>query len=314
MAETEEEMFAAYRLGQNLSQDQVHILERQLIEDPAQNVTRAKLFGYFDKRKHSSKEAQVAFCRLAAWLIENQPDNRGLLSYRMDRIAHYCSPKEFRQIREKWLEQVEKHPKNPAVHGNAARCIIWRDLETAEKLLRKAHQLEPNNGEWPSLLTLFSYFEFTRVPPFYQAHYAQLTIEMGKIAIALGPPAPFLDLEYMADCALFLGDLDLCESCAHSLLALKLPSGGNQIAHVMLGLVALGKNDRQEAVRQLLRMEKGYESNPWTWRLAKELYGHGERQSIIECIRLYEHKVSKKIRQRWISLIEQDQMPDFSEV
>ncbi len=119
-----------------------------------------------------------------------------------------------------------------------------------------------------------------------------------------------MTLDYMADCALYLSDLELSRQCAEELGKLGQATLTQQ-AFAYLGLVALRENNIKKAVQYLLKMEKGFQCLDVTWRLATELYHRGEVSAVIKCIELYEKKLPKKVRKRWISQIDSGQVPDF---
>jgi hypothetical protein len=85
------------------------------------------------------------------------------------------------------------------------------------------------------------------------------------------------------------------------------------MANAFLGLIALRENDHELAIRMLLRQKRGYEPQQVVFRLARELFELGERESIIELIYSFKSKIKKSMRNRWLEQIAIDELPDFEQ-
>jgi tetratricopeptide (TPR) repeat protein len=304
--------YQLYCKGKELSFAEVEKLDRALQLDPSDLEVRLQLIGYHANRRFESQDSKNRLVGYLLWLVENVGDFSDFLGCEVSRLGVDCSAKQFGKIRNAWLAQTKANPDKANVLGFAGQFIIWRDYELAEELLNRAQQLDPSNGVWASWLCMFAYFEFRSVLSLYKGLFAEKVLKYGQIALRLGSPAPWMDLEYVGDCALFLGDLNTATDCANGLD--EQPAAPcRQIANSYRGRVALRYGHVVAARKYLLIIERGYQDSEKTWYLAKELLQHGDTKTVLQCIDLYKRKIPAAARNRWIKEIEAGKIPNFAE-
>lgn len=137
--------------GAALDRDAAEELERQLTRNPHDLAARAKLLGYYFYQWMAVGEeaAKAARARHILWLIEHHPEAPVTAIYEaaIDPRGHQLAdPAAYEKAQQLWAPQAESN--NPRVLANMARFYQLNDRELAEKLLLKAMELEPQNGEW----------------------------------------------------------------------------------------------------------------------------------------------------------------------
>ena len=246
------------------------------------------------------------------WLIENEPAVSGYLRHEISRFGYKFKPKTFAALRQAWLEQVTANPLNGAILGNAARFIVWTDFETASDLFERAYTLQPHEG-WLGEFVIHCNFQLWNSPEIYADNIRKRVIDVGLRSLETeSGGAPFLTCEYVSDAALSLGYLDIVRFCAEELRDWGHPSCA-QMANAYLGLVALRENNRELAVQLMLEMKRGYQPQETVFRLARELFDLGERESIIQLIKSFKRKISTNARKRWLNQVEMGEQPDFND-
>ncbi len=136
--------------GGRLTEDQVEALEKRLADDPRDIGSRIKLLRHYHSKRTSG--ARAAHLEHLMWLIDNDPGTK-LASQPFCRVNAWNDPEGYERARTRWLEQVAAHPKDTGVIGNAARFMMHYDTQIAEDLLNMAKAIEPDNPQWPKLLT-----------------------------------------------------------------------------------------------------------------------------------------------------------------
>src|ERR1700689_2572398 len=102
---------------------QASAMELQLSRNPEDEPTRALLLHYY--WKHGMEEPRIA---LVLWLIDHHPESplhghetAGI--FLSDRIDHPGDPDAFAEASKPWWAQVNEHPQDARVLGNAARAL-----------------------------------------------------------------------------------------------------------------------------------------------------------------------------------------------
>ncbi|MBA3856054.1 MAG: hypothetical protein C0507_04005 [Cyanobacteria bacterium PR.3.49] len=246
------------------------------------------------------------------WLIENEPGIEGYLRLEISRFGHKFKPKTFATLRQAWLEQASANPLNGAILGNAASFIVWNDFETASELFERAYNLQPHEG-WLGLFVIYCNSQLWSLPELYSDKIRKQIIDVGLRSLETeSGGAPFLTCEYVSDAALSLGYYDIVRKCAKELRDWD-QTICEQMANGFLGLVALRENNRSLAVQLMLEMKRGYQPQEVIFRLARELFDLGERESIIQLIKSFKRKVRTSARNRWLNQVENDERPDFDD-
>ncbi len=177
--------------GSNLTEEQAQDLEKVLVVDPNNFNGRVQVLGYYSRKQYSIKAAKEKYIEQIFWWIEHQPDYADAIAIYVSAGGRICTPQQFGEARELWYDQLEKYSGNGRIYGNAGAFVIWRDLETGEKLLKQASNLDATNSQWPGWISMFNYFEFSSGIAHYRKYHAERTIEFGKIELDLGSAAPF---------------------------------------------------------------------------------------------------------------------------
>lgn len=135
------------RLGWETQAQDIERFERQIPAAANELALRILALGYYYLEQRESESARSVRQQHIFWLIQHAPDSdtagcaEARIRERDDRVA-YATAKEL------WLKQVETHPANARVIGNAATFFLHDDPELRESLLKRACELEPSNPEW----------------------------------------------------------------------------------------------------------------------------------------------------------------------
>lgn len=317
MTEEEWRWFELTRAARKLSAADIHRLEDQLRIDQWNMDVRVQLCSHYfehegNNLKHGNAEQKLS--EQVLWFIENRPLLKGFMGHRIATTGCAFKPKRFAALREAWLEQVSVAPTNGTILGNAASFIVWNDLETASNLFERAYALQPAEG-WLGHFIVHCSAELWRCPFIYRDDCRERIIDVGVRSLKTeleSAGAPFLTCEYVSDAALSLGRYEIVRWCAEILRKWDQTTCA-QMANAYLGLVALRKNDRELAVRLMSEMKPGYQPQQIVFRLARELFDAGERDSIIKLIKSLKSKIKTSARNRWLEQIANNEPPDFED-
>jgi hypothetical protein len=315
MTEEEWRLFELWNGAHALSPSDLVSLEDQLRIDQFNMDARVQLFAYYYRHegnnlKHPNAEQNLF--RHVEWFIENKPSVRDLLGHRLAMAGTCFKPRSFGILRQKWLEQVSAAPSNGTVIGNAASFIGWNDLETASYLFERAYALQPTAG-WLETFVLHCNSRLWGAPALYKDQIRRQVVDVGVRSLKSEPGgAPFLTCEYVSDAALTLGRYELVHRCAEILCKWGHPAC-EQMANAYLGLVALRENDRELAVQLMLKTKRGYGPQPVVFRLARELFDSGERESIVQLIKGFKRKIKTSTKNQWLAQIANNEPPGFED-
>ena len=315
MTEVEWRQFKLWRDAGKLSSGRIKSLETQLLKDPTNMDLRIQLLGYYGRYKGNNLKhtnAHQKLFELVLWLIQNEPSVGGLFGHRISTLGHSFRPRIFAALREAWLEQVAATPLDGRILGNAASFIAWNDIETASDLFDRAYILQPEQG-WYGTFVIHLHSQLWDCPEIYKRKIRERIIDVGvrSLETELGG-APFLTCEYVSDAALSLGQYELVLWCADILAEWNSPTC-SQKANAYRGLVALRENDRQLASQLMLKMEFGFHPQAVVFRLARELFDVGERDSIVQLVESFKRSIKTAARKRWLEQIANNQPPDFED-
>lgn len=314
---TEEEWrwFQLSRDSKEFSVAKVQALEEQLNQDPSNIDVRVQILSYYrafagNKLKH--KNAEQKLFEQVHWLIENKPSASGYLAQEISRCVFSFKPKAFAALRQAWLEQVSAAPSDGTVLGNAATFIAWRDFETASDLFERAYAIQPESG-WLGHYVIHCCSELWSAPDLYADRICERIIDVGLRSLNTeSAGAPFLTCEYVSDAALRLGRFEIVRYCAEILRDWD-RGVSTQMANAYLGLVALRESNQPLAVQLLLETKRGYVPQEVVFRLARELFDAGERDSIAQLVRSFKRRISTCAKNRWLAQIANDERPDFQD-
>jgi hypothetical protein len=126
-------------------------LERDVSAHPDNLALREKALRYYATRQFSDRWARLARRQHIYWLIQNRPDSE-LAAGGFADMDPRSDGSAYRKAKDLWLRQTEAHPKDAHLLANAASFFTLPDKDLAEKLLKQAQRLEPNNPDYDAQL------------------------------------------------------------------------------------------------------------------------------------------------------------------
>jgi len=315
MSEEDWRRFELWRDADKLSASDIEILEDRLRVDPSNMDVRVQLVSHyneFDGNKLKHEDAQLRLSEQVLWFIQNKPSLSGFMAHKMALTGSCFKPKTFATMRDAWLQQASAASMNGTVLGNAASFIVWKDFETASNLFEQAYTLQPSAG-WLRTFVIHCNSELWYAPNFYKDRIREQIIAVGVRSLTSEPGgATFLTCEYVSDAALSLGRYEIVRWCAEILRNWD-HATCEQMADAYLGLVALRENRHDLAIQLMLVMKSGYRPQPVVFRLARELFDLGERESIVQLIGNFKRKIKTSARKLWLDQIAKNEPPDFED-
>lgn len=290
-------------------------LEAALKKNPEDTETRRRLLrGYYnhaDKLTAARKNAAVAH-RL--WFIENRPEMEKSDIFGFITLYDDAAEQDYQILKTAWLKQIEANPKNMLIRLNAVEFFDYAEPEIAEKLLLEGQKLDPANYEFPLLLTDLHHhtinFSGENLNAEQIKQHRQKAFDAGETALILlkkersderiGKRGELL--LKLTKTAYELEKFERAESLALELIldfgqSTDYPNYDNatHIGNIVLGLLALRKNDVAKAkehlliaIRAPLRQEGNYLTEIDTG-LAQKLFEKGEKEAVLEYLKLCEN-------------------------
>jgi hypothetical protein len=127
--------------GNKLTAAEAQALEECLRTNPEDLAARGKLIAHYFVNLGG-----VAWSRHVLWLIEHHPESP-VAGFNFASISAPPNPlndeADYARAKDLWLEQTERHPKDPRVWANALRFFsqAGSDGATRERLLKRAEEL-----------------------------------------------------------------------------------------------------------------------------------------------------------------------------
>jgi tetratricopeptide (TPR) repeat protein len=315
--------------GADLTAEEAEDFETKLVKDPDDLSLRIMLFNYYSASGCKSGSMLEKRIEHLLWIIENCPDKKiaGL-----SLLTFVDSEKTYKKLKKLWLKQTEKYADNAVVWGNAGYFFMFYDLDLAEKLFKKAKELEPDNPEWPERLSyVYSTRQFDPSATVRES-FAQKAVEEMEEALTLADidEEKLMLIPELAKNAFNSGDFKKASKYAKEALALaeqsiKAEGDTNWYhwdifhgANIVLGRIALSSWE-MEAAREHLLAAGNVKSTPTlssfgpTMTLAKELLEQGESAVVLKYLRLcrnfWEHDMGQL--DEWIYIVERGEIPNF---
>ena len=288
--------------GGTLSNEALSLSESALLRDPESLHLRAKLaahYGRVDPRHPRLRD-------IGLWLMEHHPQAHPAVYSVFGPAFHALSDPESYFVAEAlWQTHVEHFPNDVHVLMNAISFFHLLPA-TADELHKRCIELDPEN-----VFHKLSLLEFRkeRLKFFPAAERKILALESlqyfdsieaelrADYAAGDADPPPF---DAAARFAFAAEELARAEAYANEVLRIAdwpyfedSTSEAHQGAHNLLGLIALRRGDRQEALRRLsLSASVHYPPSrpPWTYpdcELAQALLELGEREAVIAFLARY---------------------------
>lgn len=273
--------------GMDLSETEADLLEDTIKQNPDDLNSRILLLGFQRRRRFHNVQLIPKFIENIAWLVDHKPDLQimrsvGNVLQDIDGASAYVN------IKNRWIEQVNKHSENVEILENAASFFILADRALSERCLHHAKRLQPTNHRWSEeLVHLYSLFG---------SYYEQQALIEGERALLLTtkPVERFYALTRMPSVAFRADQIDKAQAFAKALLKTAKSfrtdwNYGNAVnaAHTTLGRIALRSGDRKKAGLHLLKSAKDADS-PQTSSfgpdqiLAAEMIDAGEKKQVLE--------------------------------
>jgi hypothetical protein len=313
--------------GFHLTPQQARALEDRVKADPADANSRIRLLGHYLSLQHTDPAAAAARAGHILWLIRNRPAT-DILSTPFAQIDPVTQPGPFADAKAAWDKQVDAHPTDTTILGNAAAFLDLPDPEAAGSLLRRAAAADPHNPEWPQHLGELYWHESIGAPADKQKRLAAKSLAAYEQAAALttSDRDHFYLLDSLATQALAAGDLDKAAKYAHDDLAAaaRYPHDwnyGNAIhhAHIVLGSIALQRGDLKAATAHLLdagRTSGSPQLNSFgpDFALARDLLAKGQRDTVHQYLDLVAKfwTMGRDRLTRWTKDLDQGRTPDFT--
>jgi TonB family protein len=136
--------------GQRLTPQEAENIEAHLKTFPEDLTARARLIGYYSAFVNAARQRRLDH---VFWLIEHHPES-SLLSSPSAAIWRWNDQADYERAKALWPVQTSRYGRDTRVLGNAAHFFAFTDPVTAEDLLRRARQLEPNNTFWAERLAI----------------------------------------------------------------------------------------------------------------------------------------------------------------
>jgi tetratricopeptide (TPR) repeat protein len=277
------------------------------------------------------------------WFIANHPDWE-FVTFSEYLIFPPFDKEGYETLKKEWLVQVDKHPRNPNVIGNAAAFLDLQDSDLSIEFYKKASALDPENYKWPTRLAGIYSSRVTDESGIVHQRDATLSLKYYEEALDKDPKESIVDaalrslagvesekefhryylLPDVAKEALEVGDLQKAERYSKELLDLSSKRRPNDNGdgifwgNTILGRVSLRKGDIEAAKRYLIESGKTTGSpvlhsfGP-SMILAKELLDKGERNTVIEffhlCAKFW--ALRRTSLDDWENAVREGETPDF---
>jgi tetratricopeptide (TPR) repeat protein len=309
--------------GIHLSQDQAEKLEQKLEVEPDDMESRAKLLGYYWGKRSDEERARRFHHTL--WIIANRPDV-DILTTSGCFISRTTAREDYEKARELWLKHLKDRPDNLAVLYNAANFFSQYEGEFAVQLFERGRGIEPDNPDWASSIG-YQYQRASRhaSPEDRKANAANALQEFERAYSLEGSSdyGRFLLLDNLATSAFDAAVVEKSRFYAEKLLQEADsyrgdPHYGTTVhnAYQVLGRVALLDGEVDKAKEHLISAAT---LSPHALRglsfpsmsLALELLKLGEKEAVLEYLRLCGKFWNQKRLQEWESQIQEDHIPDF---
>ncbi len=241
--------FSVYLKGADLKSCEIPALEERLQQDPSDLAIRLRLLFYYSEHDETSKWLQHQM-----WMMRNRSH---------DWITgNQQWPKSFSdsqrlELKSRWLELVERTPADAMLVGRAGQFIAGFDLDTAEQLLLRAVELDPESVWSRHLAHNFIHKAQSEHNPSKKSAQARNAIEYGLEALGkeeneAEKQSLLTELCILAlDCRLQEMATSLATDLLELATSLRLPHWLFQ-AHCFLGEAALVREAFDEAKTELL--------------------------------------------------------------
>lgn len=277
------------------------LLEDKLRQDHMDVVTRCTLVGFYSRAKHGRPDL---WCNHFEWLVKTCTGEEFLSAPYVCRLPENISDEQYKQLQDCYLQKVKRNRKNANVLGNAATFIEQRNFKLAQKLLKKAVQLEPKNEKWLDLLC-HSYSR--QAIDENDIEIAEKAFDMGdhllKMVKRKGLHEAYI-AEHLCELAFHFNDLHRASRYIARLKKSELNVFYPSRKHLFKGMLALRLGDVERAKTQLLKA--GHKEDLlMDLTLARQLQDRGEFETVMHFLELclHDHHIDHQKKQvaHWIA-------------
>lgn len=135
--------------GKRLVAEEAAKLEERLVKKPNDEETRIQLLGYYaGMTAEISTQSRASRLGHLLWVVGKDPkEGFGLFQIGTGVLEMHCQgdgladPEGFQQLKDLWLRQLEKYPRDPQMSRQAAKALRYCLPETAERILLAAGDL-----------------------------------------------------------------------------------------------------------------------------------------------------------------------------
>ena len=233
------------------------------------------------------------------------------------------------ELESAWLQRLELLPTDLPSLRAAASFFTLGEPDQAEELLRRGREMQPGSAYWPVELARLEYLRRKRLADNEQAEASRRALELLEEARPVMTEAQLYPrLGFFARAAYGAGEM--ARAGEYATLLLDAADGqedgwnyGNALhqGHTTLGLVALARGDRAEALRRL-RLSAETPGSPQlnsfgpSFKLASELLALGERDAVLgyldRCGEFWAGSRGKL--ESYVAAISAGETPDFREL
>ncbi len=314
--------------GRRMSEQHAESLEENLKADPNDLTSRTKLLGYYLGRAIKSKSDAARKARRShiLWIVRHRPDATIAEDVAIQLSVWEEDWQAYGEGKRLWLAHIEKQKRNTKLLGNAAKFFFTKDKDLAEKLLKRAKQVEPENAAWPEKLGFLYELRYRDLEGNQRQALALKTLKEFEEALSLTegstgrynvllhlPEAAFYAQQFDSACNFSVKLLDQAHELDEELQPAGIWSYVDAInrANVILGRVAVRRGQLDNAKQFLLRAAKikgtgTFFPGPDT-ELAQELLEGGQRAAVLEyvnlCTKVWTDQRNLQSLNRWTALI-----------
>jgi hypothetical protein len=295
--------------GADLTLSAVNVLESGLTGGIGDLFPRIELIGFYARRKReNTADNDSARLKHVLWLIEHRPDCP-ILGTPFTTIKPASQPESYQEARRLWLSHIEAQPQNTSMIGRCSDFFLFDDAQLSEQLLMRARELEPTLPDWPKKLAHL--LGSTRT-----LDGSRLKDALSMIREAVEKETDrhrrFYLLDDLATISFNAGDLVSAKAAARKVLSVAKNykndwNYGNAIyyGHSVLGRVALAEGEITSAKEHLLQAgatpgSPQLDSFGPPMELAQELLQRGERETVIQFLRLCQKFWKRDTLNKWI--------------
>jgi hypothetical protein len=311
--------------GAQLDAKQAGELEERLLKQPTDMDARVQLLGYLAKPMQMTDQDLQAHACHVLWIVENDPRHPVLDTYQ-GRLFSSSPKAEQLQVKQLFQKHLEISP-NDAVLIRRLVGFLSFDDKSIEPLLKQGAALDPKNPHWYRELSKHHAFKSIYADDKTGMELRAVALEEEEKALSLSTEEfeRFDSLQRLPFRAYAAGKMEKAQTYANQVLE----ASGNfkdskwlysltvHRAHIVLGLVAVGRDQLKLAGEELIKsteIDVPDPKLPWVdLRLADALLDRGERQVVLEYLKACEGpwESGRESLQLWSATIRHGRRPDF---